>query len=109
MTVARLWRQGPLSRSRYDDATSNAFGAATTSDQNCAEWQKACQAALVELDQGKLPERIAAAEAAIVSRLNATSALPVSPVEHQAIADALAALRALKRECMGSSREEAPQ
>jgi hypothetical protein len=75
----------------------------------CAEWQKACQAALVELDQGKLPERIAAAEAAIVSRLNATSALPVSPVEHQAIADALAALRALKRECMGSSREEAPQ
>ena len=73
------------------------------------EWQKPCQAALVELDRTKLQERIAAAEAAIVSRLNATSAAPISPAERQAIADALATLRVLKRECLGSSRAEASE
>jgi hypothetical protein len=73
------------------------------------EWQKPCQAALVELDRAKLQERIAAAEAAITSRLNAASAVPVSPVERQAIADAMATLRVLKRECLGSSRGEASE
>jgi len=73
------------------------------------EWQKPCQAALVELDGAKLRERIAAAEAAIVGRLNATSAAPVSPAERQAIADALATLRVLKRECLGSSSAEASE
>jgi hypothetical protein len=64
------------------------------------EWQKSCQAAVVELDRAKLRERIAAAEA---------SAAPVSPAERQAIADALATLRVLKRECLGSSGAEASE
>jgi hypothetical protein len=73
------------------------------------EWQRPCQAALVELDRAKLQERIAAAEAAIVSRLNAASAAPVSAAERQAIADALATLRVLKRECLGSSHAESSE
>lgn len=64
-------------------------------------WQKPCQDALVELDKEKLPQRITAAETAIVSRLNAASAGSVSPQESQAIEDARAILRILKRECTG--------
>jgi len=72
------------------------------------EWQKLCQDALVELDKDKLPERVAAAEAAIVSRLQAMEAGDDSLKERQAIADALANLRVLKRESIGysNSREE---
>ncbi len=72
------------------------------------EWQKLCQDALVELDKDKLPERVAAAEAAIVSRLQAMEAGDDSLKERQAIADALANLRVLKRESIGYSngREE---
>ena len=72
------------------------------------EWQKLCQDALVELDKDKLPERVAAAEAAIVSRLQAIGAGDDSLKERQAIADALANLRVLKRESIGYSngREE---
>ena len=72
------------------------------------EWQKLCQDALVELDKNKLPERVAAAEAAIVSRLQAMEAGDDSPKERQAIADALANLRVLKRESIAYSngREE---
>jgi len=72
------------------------------------EWQKLCQDALVELDKNKLPERVAAAEAAIVSRLQAMEAGDDSLKERQAIADALANLRVLKRESIGYSngREE---
>ncbi len=73
------------------------------------EWQKPWQAALVELDRAKLQERIAAAEAAIGSRLKATSAAPISPAEGQAITDALATLGVLKRECLGSSRAKASE
>ena len=65
------------------------------------EWQKPCQDALVELDKDKLRERIATAEAAIVSRLRATSAGSVSAQESQAIEDARAILRVLERVCLG--------
>ncbi len=69
------------------------------------EWQKLCQDALVELDKNKLPERVAAAEAAIVSRLQAMEAGDDSLKERQAIADALANLRVLKRESIGYSTD----
>ena len=68
------------------------------------EWQKLCQDALVELDKDKLPERVAAAEAAIVSRLQAMETGDDSLKERQAIADALASLRVLKRESMEYSK-----
>ncbi len=68
------------------------------------EWQKLCQDALVELDKDKLPERVAAAEAAIVSRLQAMKVGDDSLKERQAIADALATLRVLKRESIGYSK-----
>ncbi len=67
------------------------------------EWQKLCQDALVELDKDKLPERVAAAEAAIVSRLQAMKVGDDSLKERQALADALATLRVLKRESIGYS------
>jgi hypothetical protein len=70
------------------------------------EWQKLCQEALVELDHDRLRERIAAAEAAIVHRMNAMQGAPVSRAERQAIDDALAILRMLKRECLGASRQQ---
>ena len=73
------------------------------------EWQKPCHEALLELDQSKLRERIAAAEAAIVSRLKTTPAAFVSSVERRAIDDALAVLRVLKRECTSSSRQDASE
>jgi len=68
------------------------------------EWQKLCQDALVELDKDKLPERVAAAEAAIVGRLQAMERGDDSLKERQAIADALASLRVLKRESMEYSK-----
>jgi hypothetical protein len=75
------------------------------------EWQRFCHDALVEFDQDKLPERVAAAEAAIARRLQAMEAGDDSLKERQAIADLLAILRTLKRESAGPSKgreEEEP-
>jgi len=66
------------------------------------EWQKLCQDALVELDKDKLRERVAAAEAAISSRLCAAAPARLSAEERRAIEDALGTLRVLKRECFAS-------
>ena len=55
----------------------------------------------VELDREKLPQRVAAAETAIFNRLQAISQSSDHRAEHQAIEDALAALRVLKRENLG--------
>lgn len=62
------------------------------------EWQADYQAALLELDREKLLQRVAAAEATIFNRLQAISQSPDHNVERQAIEDALANLRVLKRE-----------
>jgi hypothetical protein len=62
------------------------------------EWQADYQAALVELDPQKLPERVQAAETAIFKRLQAISQNTDNQAERQAIEDALASLRVLKRE-----------
>ena len=63
------------------------------------EWQHEFQAALLELDRKKLLERVTAAETAIFNRIQAIS--PSHAAERQAIEDALANLRVLRRDNLG--------
>jgi hypothetical protein len=65
------------------------------------EWQAEYQAALLELDPKTLFERVTAAETAIFNRLQAISHNSDGHAERQAIEDALAALRVLKRGGLG--------
>jgi hypothetical protein len=65
------------------------------------EWQQDYQAALLELDHAKLPERVASAETAIFKQLQAMSQSSAHHAERQAIEDALASLRVLKRDSLG--------
>ncbi len=66
-----------------------------------SEWQAEYQAALLELDPKRLFECVTAAETAIFNRLQAMSHNSDGHAERQAIEDALAALRALKRDNLG--------
>jgi hypothetical protein len=61
------------------------------------EWQEPYQQAVLELDQKKLGERIAAAETAISNRLRAIAGSSNHYAERQAINDAMSSLRVLKR------------
>jgi hypothetical protein len=65
------------------------------------EWQAEYQAALLELDPKTLFEWVTAAETAIFNRLQAMSHNSDGNTERQAIEDALAALRVLKRDTLG--------
>ena len=65
------------------------------------EWQPAYLAALVELDPKTLFERVMAAETAIFNRLQALSLNSDTHAERQAIEDALASLRVLKKDNLG--------
>ena len=65
------------------------------------QWQNEYQAALVELDPEKLSERVAAAETSIYKLLQAISQSVDRRAEHEAIEDALAGLRILKRDSLG--------
>ena len=65
-----------------------------------SEWQNEYQAALLELDRKKLLERVTAAETAIFNRIQAIS--PSHAAERQAIEDALANLRVLRRDNLAS-------
>ncbi len=65
------------------------------------EWQHEHSAALVETDPRKLLERVTVAETAIFKRLQTMSTSPDNQEERQAIEDALAGLRTLKRENLG--------
>ena len=69
----------------------------TDEDIRSAEWREPYQQALLELDQKKLSERIAAAEMAISNRLRAFAGDSNHHAERQAIDDALSSLRVLKR------------
>jgi hypothetical protein len=62
------------------------------------EWQREYLAALLELDSQKLKERVEAAESAIFKRLQSISHSPDNDAERQAIEDAIAGLRVLKRD-----------
>jgi hypothetical protein len=61
------------------------------------EWQEPYQQAVLELDQKKLSERIAAAETAISNRVRTIAGSSNHYAERQAIDDALSSLRVLKR------------
>lgn len=60
------------------------------------KWQKAVQDAVLEFKIDSLQQRIAAAEAAINSRLQELSPSPDGLAERQAIQDALNVLKILK-------------
>jgi hypothetical protein len=75
-----------------------SFGVEQDQDLKYPEWQKPYLDALVEPDHAKLQERIAAAKTAISNRLHAISASSDHHAERQAMEDALASLRVLKRE-----------
>ena len=64
-------------------------------------WQASYRDALVELDHDKLMERVNQAESAIFDRLQTLPPSSESLMERQAITDALANLRCLKRETLG--------
>lgn len=65
------------------------------------DWQRPLQEALVELDNDKLKARVAAVEAAIFNRLQVISQSANHHSEREAIENALACLRVLKRESLG--------
>jgi hypothetical protein len=65
------------------------------------DWQQEYQAALLELDPQQLAGRIANTETTIFKRLQTISQNPNHVAERQAIEDALASLRVLKRENLG--------
>lgn len=67
------------------------------------QWQACYRDALIELDHDKLKDRVRQAESAIVDRLQTLAPSRESLMERQAIADALANLRCLKRETFGVS------
>jgi hypothetical protein len=66
--------------------------------ENGAAWQEYYQAALLELDPEKLPQRVEAAETTIFKRLQDLAYSSNGHAERQAIEDALASLRVLKKE-----------
>lgn len=66
-------------------------------DIRSAEWRELYKQALLELDEKKLGEHIAAAETAISNRLRAIAGDSNHYAERQAISDALSSLRVLKR------------
>jgi len=65
------------------------------------EWQHEYKAALLELNRERLLERVTAAETAIFNRAQAMSQSADGNAERQAIEDALANLRVLKRDNLG--------
>ena len=69
----------------------------TDKDVRYAEWQDLYKEALLELDEKKLRDRIAAAQTAISNRLETLFGESNHEAERQAIEDAFSALRVLKR------------
>jgi hypothetical protein len=66
------------------------------------EWQEPLRQALLELDKDRLKARIATAEMAVFNRLQTLTQGTYHPAERQALEDALATLRVLKRDASGS-------
>ena len=65
----------------------------STSNLRFPDWQLAYQAALLEVDPQKLPERVKAAEAAIFKRQEALVNSSDGQAEREAIEDAMRVLR----------------
>jgi ADP-dependent phosphofructokinase/glucokinase len=64
--------------------------------QRALDWQRLYQKAVTESDPEQLPEQIARAEAALLSRLKKLTQDKEDEPERRAIDDALATLRILK-------------
>jgi len=62
----------------------------------CSDWKLLYEAALLETDGSKLPERITVARAAILDRIEESLRSPL-PSEHRAMDDALRNLRRLAK------------
>jgi hypothetical protein len=69
-------------------------------------WEESYQAAILETDRKKLPNRIQVAKAAIDTRLYE---LKADHEERYALSDALAALNVLRREVEQRSQETGPK
>jgi hypothetical protein len=69
---------------------------ASTQDLKFPDWQREYQAALLEVDPQKLPERVKAAEVAIFRRQQALANSSDGRVERQAMGDALHAIRVIQ-------------
>jgi hypothetical protein len=78
--------------------TGLGFRSSTSPKMLYLEWQAYYQAALFEFDPERLPQRVEAAETAIFKRLQTISQGSDCKAERQAIEDALASLRVLKKE-----------
>jgi len=69
----------------------------TTPQEEIRRWKRLYTEALFEIDSSKLPERIAQAEAALVSRARELFHAPGDNIEEeQALDDAMYAMRALR-------------
>ena len=71
-------------------------------NEQYSEWQKPYQEALIEVDKTKLEQKIQIAEWQIFKRLQQLSNDSNHLEERHAIADALNALRSLKREILAA-------
>jgi hypothetical protein len=70
----------------------------STQNLRFPDWQREFEAALLEVDPQKLPERVKAAEAAIFLRQQALVNNPDGHAERQAINDAMHALGVIQTE-----------
>jgi hypothetical protein len=68
------------------------------SDSQFPEWRKTYNEALSEFDAAKLADRVARAETAILSRMQALETSSDGHVERKAMGEALNGLRTLQRE-----------
>jgi hypothetical protein len=78
--------------------TGLGFRSSTSPKMLYLEWQAYYQAALLELDPEKLPQRVEAAETEIFKRLQDLALSSNNHAERQTIEDALAGLRVLNQE-----------
>ena len=86
--------------SRLDGSVKMAGATEIPDGWEHPDWQRPVHEALVELDREKLKVRVAEAEAAIFQRLQALSQNPDHSAELQALSDAVASLRVVKRETL---------
>ena len=70
-------------------------------DLRYPEWQNPFREALLEIDREKLQRKMMKAEKAIFQRLQQLAGTSGSEAQRQAIEDALASLRVLKRDNLG--------
>jgi hypothetical protein len=89
----------PPSKTELSSVHSASLGMEYRDDDlQYPDWQSPVQEALIELDKDKLKALVAEAEAAIFYRLQAISQDTDHTAERQAIQDAVATLRVVKRE-----------